>query len=242
MDWSEYITDPYVRKARLYPSFLTISPVIASVVAVLADYLSILESIGLLVIGSGGAFFLAEIGRDYGKQSEKTLWQSWGGMPSMVIFRHRNERLNPLTKSRYHSRLALALNTGAPTPDEERADPCAADTTYAAWSDYLRANARGDRFELLLKENTSYGYRRNVWGFRSVGIVASMVGFIICVLRFYFFFKQTGELDVLAGIAGTYCFVLFILWVFHFTGDWVRIPAESYAERLAESVETLLAT
>lgn len=242
MDWSKYITDSYERKARLYPALLTISPLIASATAVFADYLSLLESTGLLAFGSASAFCLAQIARDFGKEGEGTLWQSWGGMPSMAIFRHRNERLNPLTKSRCHEWLSQRLKTGAPTPDEERADPCAADTIYATWSDYLRTNTRDERFPLLLKENINYGHRRNVYGLRSVGIVASIVSEIICMMNLYFTYQQTGQINLLAGITGTYCFVLLILWLFYFTGDWVRITAESYADRLVESVETLSLT
>jgi hypothetical protein len=240
VDWSKYIADPYERNARLYPALLTISPLVASAVGVFAEYLSILESTGLVVLGSASAFLLAQIARDFGKEGEKKLWQSWGGMPSMAIFRHRNKKLNPITKMRYHQRISQKLNTGAPTQDEEKTDPRAADTIYSAWSDYLRTNTRDDRFHLLHKENISYGYRRNVWGLRPVGITASIAGSIICALRLYFVFESTGEIDIFAGAAGTFSLIILMLWLFYFTKEWVRIPAESYAERLVESVETLL--
>lgn len=86
MDWSKYITDPYERKARLFPALLTISPLIASATAVFAAYHSLLESTGFATIGSAGAFVLAQMGRDFGKRDEKKLWESWGGKPSMAIF------------------------------------------------------------------------------------------------------------------------------------------------------------
>lgn len=121
----------------------------------------------------------------------------------------------------------------------EKKDPCAADIIYDSWSDYLRTNTRDDRFQLIREENTNYGYRRNVWGFRPVGIVASMIGCIICSLRLYLIYEQNDQLDLLGGIAGTYCLVLLILWVCHFTGDWVRLAAESYADRLVEAIEIL---
>lgn len=240
MEWSKLVTDTYERKARLYPVLLTFSPLVALAVAIFVDYLSLLESTGIVVLGSASVFFLAQIGRDYGKEGEKRLWQSWDGMPSMAIFRHRNVRLNPITKARYHQRLSQALRTRAPSPEEESADPIAADTIYATWSDYLRTNTRDGKFPLVLKENTNYGYRRNVWGLRPAGIASSIVGSTICALRLYFEFEQTNQIAVLAGIAGTYCFVLLVFWLFHFTANWVRIAADSYAERLVESVELLL--
>lgn len=240
MDWSKYIADPYERTARLYPALLTISPLVALAIAVFTDYLSLLESTGLVVLGSASAFPLAQIARDLGKEGEKSLWQLWGGMPSMAIFRHRDKKLNSIIKLRYHQRLSQKLKTEAPTSDEERTDPHATDLIYAAWSDYLRSNTRDERFQLLHKENTNYGYRRNVWGLRSVGITASVIGSSICAIHLYYLFESTNEMDVLAGVAGTFCLVLLILWLFYFTADWVRIPAECYAERLCEAIEILL--
>ncbi len=56
----------------------------------------------------------------------------------------------------------------------------------------------------------------------------------------YIGFESTAEIDILAGIAGTFSLVLLILWLGYFTADWVRTPAESYAERLCEAIEILL--
>jgi hypothetical protein len=41
------------------------------------------------------------------------------------------------------------------------------------------------------------------------------------------------------AIAFVVALLFLSLWLFRFTSDWVRIPAIAYAERLAESVETM---
>ena len=39
--------------------------------------------------------------------------------------------------------------------------------------------------------------------------------------------------------AGGLALVFLVLWIFRFTAEWVRIPADAYGERLAESVDTV---
>lgn len=239
MDWECLITDTYERNARLFPALLTIAPLFASGLVVLSEALSGFGWVAVLALSSGGAFLLAQVGRDWGKDGEKRLYSLWGGMPSVSIFRHRDTRLDPITKERYHKRLAALVETQKPTAPEEDADQDAADTIYRAWSNYLRVNTRGEKFELLFKENTSYGFRRNLWGLRSIGMLAAAISTSICVARVYLLYKSVGDLDVLAGMAGLFSLVLLILWIFHFTSDWVRIPADGYAAQLAESLEIL---
>ena len=133
------ISDTYERKARLYPALLLAAPVIIVVVAMLSAKLSALESIIAGIVGFGGAFLLTQLARDAGTKREKQLFVEWGGLPSIAIFRHSDDRLDPVTKARYHKKLnALVKDAKAPTVDEENVDPAAADVIYSAWSHYLR--------------------------------------------------------------------------------------------------------
>lgn len=200
-----------------------------------------LQSLGATLAGFGGAFLLTQLARDAGKKGEKTLFGKWGGLPSVAIFRHRDTRLDSITKTRYHKKLAeLVKEAKAPTAEQEQADPAAADSVYSAWSNYLRVNTRDTKkFALLFHENVSYGYRRNVWGLRGIGITASLVSCVVCGVQVYHIHKSIGKLDETLMGAGVFAAILLLLWVFRFTGDWVRVPADAYAERLAECTEAL---
>lgn len=234
------ITDAYDRKARLYPALLTIAPVIASGYVIFPWSFSDARELVLLILGAGGAFLLAQLGRDFGKEGEKHLYSLWGGMPSVAIFRHRDSRLDAITKATYHKQLAKFLKTKSPSAQNEQADPTAADEVYRAWSNHLVANTRDrEKFDLLLKENIHYGYRRNVWGLRPVGIAASAISIFICAARIYFVYQSDKDLDIGAGLAGSISLVLLILWAFYFTSEWVRSTADTYAARLIESIEVL---
>jgi hypothetical protein len=233
------ISDTYERKARLYPALLLVAPVIVVALAMLSSKLSAVESLTAGVIGFGGAFLLNQVARDEGKKREKQLFVEWGGLPSIAIFRHSDDRLDPVTKARYHKKLsALVKDTKAPTADEEKADPAAADVTYSAWSHFLRVSTRDTKkFSLLFHENVNYGYRRNIVGLRPFGIILCVLSLFAAAARVYFVHNSTGQWDAAVMGAAALCAILLLLWLFRFRPDWVRVPADAYAARLAESVE-----
>jgi len=241
MKLSTIITDSYERKARLYPALLLIAPVVGTGVAMSSAKLSGLQSLVAGVIGCGGAFLLTQLARDSGKKRESSLFSKWGGMPSVAIFRHRDPRLDAITKARYHKKLAkLVKEAKPPAPEEEQADPASADAVYKAWSNYLRINTRDTKkFALLFRENIAYGYRRNIWGLRPVGLFISLVSMAICLVRIYCIYKSTEEISESVAGAAIFSVIMLLLWLFRFTDDWVRIPADAYAERLAETVDAL---
>jgi hypothetical protein len=235
------ISDGYERKARFYPAILLISPVILGAIALLSPQMSGAQSALAALIGFGGSFLLAQLARDAGKKGEQVLYEKWGGQPSIAIFRHSDPRINAITKARYHKKLAaLVKEAKAPSTDQEKAEPLAADIVYAAWSEYLRVNTRDTKkFSLLLKENISYGYRRNIWGLRLFGATLSFLSAAVCGSRLFFIFRNTGSFDSSLVYASIFAAMLFFFWMFRFTADWVRVPADAYAARLAESAEVL---
>ena len=242
MNLTNLVVDGYERKARLYPALLLIAPVVAAGVAMLSAKLSGLQSLAAAIVGCGGAFLLTQLARDSGKNREKTLFTKWGGLPSVAILRHRDTRLDSITKVRYHKKLsALVKEAKPPTIEQEQADPAAADAVYSAWSNFLRVNTRDTKkFVLLFQENVNYGYRRNVWGLKPIGIVVCCLTVAACGVRLWQIRQTTGKLPEGLAAAGIFAFVLLLLWLFRFTPGWVRVPADAYAQRLVECSETLV--
>lgn len=235
------VTEPYDRQARLYPALLLVAPIVATGAGLLSSNLTAFQSFGASAAGLGGAFLLTQLARDAGKKGEKGLFEKWGGLPSVAIFRHRDTRLDSITKARYHKKLAgLVKEAKAPTAEQEHSDPDSADIVYSAWSYYLRVNTRDiKKFSHLFRENVNYGYRRNVWGMRTLGLVASLSCLVCSVVRLLVIRAATGKIDEVLLCSGVFALFILLLWAFRFTGDWVYIPANAYAERLAESTETL---
>lgn len=233
------ITDVYERKARLYPALLLLAPVIVTLVAVMGVKLSALQGLTTALLSCGGTFFLSQLARDAGKRGEKRLFAQWGGMPSISILRHRDTRVDSITKARYHKTMTtLVKGTKVPSPESETSEPMAADEVYSAWSTYLRVNTRDTKkFPLLFQENINYGYRRNVWGLRPLGILISGSGCLTAAVLLYKSYEAAGLKEELLGALGLNLMLL-LLWLFQFSSEWVRIPADSYAERLVETVDS----
>ena len=123
---------------------------------------------------------------------------------------------------------------------DEQADPATADQTYTAWSTYVRMNTRDTKkYSLLFQENVNYGYRRNLWGLRPIGIITSALSAAIAAACCYQGFRTTSVISEAVVGAGVVALAFLLLWIFRFNADWVRIPADAYAERLAEAVDTM---
>src|SRR6266853_6620252 len=100
------VMDSYERKGRLYPALILVAPIVTTGAAIFSVKMSALESVAAVDVACGGAFLLSQLARDAGKKSEEGLFKEWGGSPSVAVFRHRDQTLDPITKARYHTRLA----------------------------------------------------------------------------------------------------------------------------------------
>jgi hypothetical protein len=234
------ITDGYERKARLYPALVVLAPVVVTVLAIVPMQLSALQSSVGVVVACGGAFLLSQLARDAGKKSEKALFERWGGMPSVAIFRHRDTRVDSITKARYHKKMATLVKAKAPSKADEQADSAGADEVYASWSTYLRVHTRDTKkFPLLFQELVSYGYRRNLKGLRPMGIIASAGSLAVAASMAVMRFRASGTVNASMVAASVAALLFLLLWSFRFSSTWVRLPADAYAERLAETVDAV---
>ncbi len=165
----------------------------------------------------------------------------WGGKPSTVFLRHSGSVFNRHTLTRYHRRLAELLpDVRLPSEAEERAEPGRCDEVYEACGDYLRAQTRDTtRFRVLFQELINYGFRRNLWGMKAIGVVLSLAGIAI-----------TGGLLVARTEAGKWPepalaigfaidAVMLLCWLAVIRPDWVKFTAQKYARHLLECAEQL---
>ena len=241
MNLLNLVADEYERKARIYPALIVIAPGILVAVAALISDFSSLKAFAAAIGSCGGTFSLSQLARDAGKKKEKALFEQWGGMPSISIFRHRDNRLDPVTKGRYHAKLShLVKGTKAISAKEEQSNPNKADKIYEAWSHYIRVNTRDTKkYRMIFQENINYGFRRNIWGMRLIG---GGISFICIMFSLYLSYEQYNinrSLNVNLNISAIICAIFLMLWIFRFSSEWVRIPANAYSERLAEAVETI---
>jgi hypothetical protein len=122
-DLLKSVSNPYERKARLYPALLGLTPVLGVAAGVYGVRLEIPQAVGALFVAVGGFYLLASIVRELGKRREEALYIKWGGKPTTQIQRHKDGRVDKVTKAARHEFLASKLHISFPTATEEQADP-----------------------------------------------------------------------------------------------------------------------
>jgi hypothetical protein len=235
-----FLPDSYTLQARLFPALLVGLPVGLAIVAWFPGQFVGWGLVVSITTSCGFGVLLAHFGRDAGKQKEPWLFQLWGGKPTTQLLRHRDIRLDPHTKARYHGKLERLLpDVPAPSTRKESANPDAADQVYASWVKYLLEKTRDvKQYPLIFKENVSYGFRRNLWGWKALGLLLSLASLILCVLAAI----RNWNDDTLPGAAIiTSILDLFLLlsWIFLIGPNWIHLAAFAYAERLLAACEVL---
>ena len=239
-------SNPYDRKARLQPALLTALPFLLSIVFLIPELGAILASAGGLFLYCGATTFLAHIVRDRGKSVEPSLYESWGGKPSVAMLRHSDTRIDPTTKERYRSFLNNVVpNLKLASEDEERKFPEKADKGYESATSWLRACARKrEHFDLLFQENINYGFRRNIWALKPWAFVfdaAVILLFVILNLDSWTYKNDTIVQPI--SIQNWVCIAVSIIHVLIFAfiprEKWVRTVAEAYARQLLAVCDTL---
>ena len=236
------LSDPYDRRARLYPVFVVLLPLGLAVGCWIPFELEVLGSLGGLAASLGLSAFLTQLARDSGKSKEPGLFRRWGGKPSILALSYRSGIDSPATLARCHAKLEqLDPKLSLPkSVEEEIEDPVATEAAYESANDLLLARTRDrEKFPLLFEENINYGYRRNLWGMRSAGAITSLIGLASGAARFTLALQQTGRWNIEAGLGVLVCSSLLVLWVLRITPNWVKVAADAYSRQLIQACESL---
>lgn len=244
----EKLTDPYQRKARLYPAILTALPILISTYLIWGDRLNPIFSFIPLILSGGGIFFLSLISRIMGKRLEKSLYKSWGGKPSTQLLRYSNSEIDRVTKERYHSILSKGIGRKFPSRAEEEKNPHLSDEIYEAGVNWLLEQTRDhSQYALLYDENISYGFFRNMHGMRPWGIFSALLSVLIIlantqlfILRYpYLNLHAFPNFEVTSYFSLLFSCVSFIFWISLFNRKSVRRAGFEYASRLLKSCDSI---
>jgi hypothetical protein len=235
--------DGYTLRARLAPAIIAAAPAFAFVALLMSwSQLSIsntIATLGLAVL----LFALSDLARARGKRIEPVLFNALGGKPSVMMLRFADDSFDRQAKTRYLAFLAGKLSESAPTEDDERRDPAAADAFYDRCGAWLRENTRnGKKFSILFNENVSYGYRRNLFALKWPALALNGGVVLLCgwVLVGGEPFAALGALKsrVMVVLAVAAIHALYI--GFAINQRLVAEAARSYARQLILSCESFL--
>jgi len=234
---TEQRPDTYTWRARITPAAITGSPGLAFMVAGGVN-LDAKSGILSLLVGAAGVI-AAGVARDAGYRLQPSLWNSWGGSPTVRKLRWR-ESTNPALLRRLHDDVALVVGNPLPTSEREAQDPAGADAEYEAAIAVLRQRTGDTKtFNKLFAENMEYGFRRNCLGLRPTGLVLAAVGVIASLALTIWGVESVATRVLIWGWPGLVSLAALAFWARIVTPAWVRRPAETYADRLLESVHTL---
>jgi len=227
--------DKYTVRARLFPALLVILPVSLGAIALLPSMMIIKGIIINIISSCGFMVLIAHMARGPGKNKENDLFKKWGGAPTTLLLRHREEFLDHFTKERYHKKLRDLIGFDLPTQEEEKNNPETADEKYISGVKYLREATRNKNFNVIHEENMDYGFRRNLWAMKSAGIATTVFSMVLVGLSF---FVKTPfiEYSIICIIINT---LMCVWWIFRINQEWVKEAAFSYAERLLAACDTL---
>lgn len=234
------ISNPYVRRARLQPAMLVALPLGLATLAVAPGGIVGWGTAWSLFVFCGGTALMAQMARDLGKQKEPGLYQSWGGKPTTRLLRHRDTPNATILDRRHRKLQSLVPGIRIPTAADEIADPRAADDVYDACTAFLLEKTRKkENFPLVFEENCNYGFRRNLWGMKPLGIATSFIGTAAIVVALTIGYRNGVLPSPIAYACGILNLLLLLGWLVWFTPTWVRIAADAYAEQLLASCESL---
>jgi len=91
------------------------------------------------------------------------------------------------------------------------------------------------KFDLVFKENVSYGFRRNMSGMRPIGIIVALAVVVFGVIGLAEYLHDLPSLLKEKGPhlgALTFSVLMLLWWIFGATTNWVRDAADAYARAL----------
>ena len=226
--------DSYSIYARAFPIYITLLPVALVLFPILpAGYdwkLGGATAVVLLPL----CYLCRQIGGDKGRKLESALWDKWGGPPTTRFLRHCNSEFNQVTRNRIHDKLR-SLGLQVPSQNEQDQNARAADIQYESCTDELRHRTRDSkRFYLVFTGLTEYGFRRNLLGLKPVGLLLTILSFVVCLVMMFVSWDpaKPSVLDIAAGFLNI---VLLINWLLGVTENSVKLTADRYARFLLEA-------
>jgi hypothetical protein len=223
--------DTYTLRARVAPLCIAILPAVVAMIA--AGVAANASGVIFAAVIGAVAIVVAIVVRDAGRRLQPSLWEDWGGSPTLRRLRW-SESTDREGTARLHSDIEAVTAIHLPTAREEEMDANEADSKYERAIGVLRDLTRDQsRFPLVFDENVDYGFRRNSLGIRTFGLV---VGVIVLALSAAF---SIGSPTPGWLISDVVALLAVIFWAGMVNPQWVRSAAERYADKLMDAVQVL---
>jgi hypothetical protein len=229
--------DMYNFRARQNPVTIALARGIFAALVVVPELQSVWGFLGGVVAALGLPYCFAQAAGNAGKRLEPGLYEAWGGKPSTAMLRHRNGRINEITKQAYFD-LLRQVGIPMPTPQDEALDPLGADKAYETAGDWLRRETRDPKsYPRVKTELTNFGLVRNLLGLRRVGLSIAIISVLVQALLVAVAVVNGGAVAQKLVLSLVFSAAMIGFWLRVVDPAWVRRTAEAYALALLEACE-----
>ena len=226
--------DAYSFRARALPVYLSISPAVLLLAALVPDGLKLPLGGAAALVFVPISFLLSQVGADFGKHLEKRLWRDWGGPPITRFLRHGNREFNEVTRRRVHDKLH-SIGLRVLTREEQEQDARAADEHYESCTEELIRRTRDSKkYPLVFKGLVEYGFRRNLLGLKTFGILIAIASLAGTGWSIYTGWSAATR-PAVSIVAGLITAGLLLVWMTWVTEHAVKLAANRYARFILEA-------
>lgn len=230
--------DKHTTNARLIPAFIVLLPIGLSLASLFPEKFAGWDLIVWLGTSTGLGIFLEQLARDGGKRKEPELYEQWGGKPSTVMLRHRESTISRPTLIRYHEKLSHLIPIKMPTAEEEINNPQSTDAIYDSCGDFLRARTRDkEKFPLVFEENVNYGFRRNLWGMKTLAVILTILSILLVLTQIHPNWLRPALIKPVALVALVLDASFLVIWFLIIKPDWIKTAADSHAQQLLSAID-----
>lgn len=184
------------------------------------------------------ATFCSKVARELGKREEKKIYEELGAMPTTIILRFTDSRINELSKTQYHKIISKRSGIDLPISKDSENDFPDSDKKYEAAINWMRtwANSNREKAPLVYKELKEYNFWRNIYGIRNLYIFI----FIVIAIREVYILEKFSFIELIEKPYPIYIsFILMvasiIIFLFFIRKKIVVDKAFDYAKTLVES-------
>ena len=224
--------DRYDRNARLTPALIVLLPAILFVFVWFPAVWTQFGAIAAFVVACGVLYALTRYVRRLGHRVEHKLGARIGRPHTAALLSLVDDRLSASMKTKCRSYIEAHSGITLPSIEQEKSDPkSAADELLVAvrWLlEYTRPTAAAT---LLLDENISYGFARNLLGLKPYGLVISGIACLASV--WLLLGTPSGSTTFLPGsILCAVSFLALLYWILLVTEKSVEKASQVYAEKI----------
>lgn len=226
--------DEFNTQARIIPALIVALPIYLYLIMYNIININFIEIMGdsFLFIILISVFY--RYIRNLGKEYEKKMYKKLGGMPTTLILRYSDNRIDEITKTRYHKVLNNNIeDLNLPTRKEE--ETIADDKAYESAIIWLRnyANNHRETETRVYQELKDYNFWRNLYGGRNIIDISCIICMIIETIKIYSF-----DLENITQVYNNFINVLIMFFVLIISN--IIIKEENVFEKAFDYAKTLL--